>query len=361
MSVRLTTPRRSVVALGGAFLLALALAGCVESDRPSSGSSGEASDCPWEADDSIDATAEIGYQPIPNGDLVVKDQGVLEACMPNADITWTSFPSGGDVVAAFASDSIDIGLAGSSPATIAVSESLMLPVSVVWIHDVIGEAESLVVKDTSISDITGLEGNTIAVTFSSTAHYSLLQALADAGMDSNNDVKLINLEPEKMEAAWDGGDIDAAWVWDPTLTQLEKDGKIILSSADTAEAGKPTYDLGLASNDFTAENPEFMTQWAKAQDWAVTMLNDDPDAAAESIAVELSLDNIEDAKALFDGLTYLNAADQASADWLGGKLGEDLFNTAKFLYAQGGIDKVGSEQHYADSVDATPAEEAAQG
>ncbi len=354
------TRPRPALAVVGAALLGLSLASCVDSDPESSGGDGGSSDCPWEADDSVETTAVLAYQAIPNGDLIVKDQGVLEACMPNADITWTNFPSGGDVVQAFGSDSVDIGLAGSSPSTIAVSAPLELPVSVVWIHDVIGEAESLVVKDTSIGDITGLEGKKIAVPFSSTAHYSLLQALADAGMDSAKDVTIINLEPEKMQAAWDGGDIDAAWVWDPTLSSLEKDGQIILSSADTAEAGKPTYDLGLAANAFVDENPEFMTQWAKAQDWAVTMLNDDPDAAAESIAVELSLDSTEEATALFDGLTYLNADEQASADWLGGKLGQDLFNTAKFLYEQGGIAEVGSEQQYADAVDATPAQEAAQ-
>ena len=262
----MTRSARRLTALGGSVLLAISLAGCVESDRSATGGS-EDTECPWEADDSIDTEASIGYQAIPNGDLIVQDQGILEACMPNADITWTDFPSGGDVVQGFAAnDPLDIGLAGSSPATIAVSAPLNLPVSVVWIHDVIGDAESLVVKDTSITDITGLEGKTIGVPFASTAHYSLLQALTDAGMDSNNDVTLVNLEPEKMQAPWDSGEIDAAWVWDPTLSALEKDGQIILSSADTAKAGKPTYDLGLAADEFIADNPEFMTQWAKAQD-----------------------------------------------------------------------------------------------
>ena len=91
------------------------------------------------------------------------------------------------------------------------------------------------------------------------------------------------------------------------------------------------------------------------------MLNDDPDAAAESIAAMLSLQSTDDAKALFDGLTYLNASEQASPDWLGGKMSIDLHNTAKFLYEQGGIDEVGSEQDYADAVDSSPAEEASKG
>ena len=104
-----------------------------------------------------------------------------------------------------------------------------------------------------------------------------------------------------------------------------------------------------------------MTQWAKAQDYAVSLLNDDPDKAAESIAVVMSLKSVDDAKALLDGLTYLPASEQASPDWLGGKLGEDLFSTAQFLLQQGGIDKVLPIQAYKASVDPTPAEEASQG
>jgi taurine transport system substrate-binding protein len=290
---------------------------------------------------------------------VVKDLGILESCMPNADITWSNFPSGGDVVQAFAGDGIDMGLAGSSPAVIALSPSLELPVSVVWIHDVIGAAEALVVKDDSVEDITDLSGATIGVPFGSTTHYSLLQALNDAGMDPATDVKVINLQPEAMPAAWNGDQLDAAWVWNPTLASLEKTGHIILTSADTADAGKPTFDLGLATNSFIKDNPEFMKQWAMAQDYAVTMLNDDPDKAAESIAVALSLQSVDDAKALLDGLTYLPASEQASPQWLGGKLGQDLFSTAQFLVQQGGIDSVRPEKAYQASVDATPAEEAA--
>lgn len=88
---------------------------------------------------------------------MVKDLGLLEACMPNAKIKYSNFASGGDVVQAYGAKSVDIGLMGSSPATIALSEPLNLPISVVWIHDVIGTAESLVVRDKSVSDLKGLK------------------------------------------------------------------------------------------------------------------------------------------------------------------------------------------------------------
>lgn len=349
--------KHAVLASAGIAMLGLVLTGCVESGRTSS-PTGADTECPWEPDDSVTTTARIAFQKIPNGDLVVKDLGLLEACMPNAKISWSNFASGGDVVQAYGANSVDIGLMGSSPATIALSEPLQLPISVVWIHDVIGSAESLVVRDPSITDITGLNGRTIAVPFSSTAHFSLLQALEDAGMDSRKDVKLINLEPEKMPSAWQGGQIDAAWVWDPVLSELKNSGEVVLSSADTAEAGKPTYDLGTASNEFVEANPEFMKQWATAQDYAVQMINEEPEEAAQSVAVELGITPDEAVK-LFEGYTYLRAAEQASEDALGGKLGQDLLTTAKFLVAQGGIDTANSPETYAAGVDAGPAEEVA--
>lgn len=346
--------RRALLASAGCLVLAVAATGCVQSGRTSSTSGAEA-ECPWQADESVTATARIGYQNIPNGDLIVKDLGLLEACMPNAKVTWSNFASGGDVVQAYGADSVDIGLMGSSPATIALSEPLNLPISVIWIHDVIGDAESLVVRDDSIQDLEGLRGRTIAVPFSSTAHFSLLQALEDAGVDSRKDVKLINLEPEKMPSAWQGGQIDAAWVWDPVLTELRSSGHVVLSSADTAEAGKPTYDLGTASNAFIEANPEFMKQWATAQDYAVQMIAEEPEKAAESVAVELGV-TPDEAAALFEGYTYLRAEEQASPEALGGKLAEDLRTTAQFLVAQGGINSASPAEVYASGVDAGPAQ-----
>ncbi len=348
---RRTTMMIGTVAVAGL----LATSGCVQSGRSATGASD--TKCPWKADSSITTTARIAYQKIPNGDLVVKDRGLLEACMPKAKIKWSSFASGGDVVQAY-QKSLDIGLMGSSPAATALSAPLNMPISVVWIHDVIGTAESLVVRDKSITDLKGLKGKTIAVPFGSTSHFSLLQALHDAGMSEDKDVKLVNLEPEKMPSAWQGKQVDAAWVWDPVLSQLKKTGHVVLSSEDTAKAGKPTYDLGTASNSFISKNPDFMTQWAKAEDYADKMIQSDPDKAAESIAAELGVSKA-DAKKLFVGYQYLPAAQQADPDHLGAKMGKDLHTTAQFLLSQGAIKEVGSPQAYADGVDAKPAESAA--
>lgn len=272
----------------------------------------------------------------------------------NADITWSQFSSGGDVVQAFGSDSIDVGMLGSSPATIAVSEPLQIPIRVVWIQEVIGEAEALVVRDESVQELSDLKGKTVAVPFSSTAHFSLLQALQGVGLTPGNDVKLINLAPEAMLGAWDGEQIDAAWIWNPVLGELQQSGRQIYSSADTAEAGKPTYDLSAATETFVDQIPEFMSQWANAQDYAVELITNDPQQASESIAIQMGISPNE-VSDLFAGYIYLPAEEQATSDWLDGKVAQDLLTTAGFLLEQGAIKGVSPEDAYRDAVDAGPA------
>ena len=51
----------------------------------------------------------IAYQAIPNGDLIVKQQKLLEKALPDTKITWKLFDSGGSVNEAFASGDIDFG------------------------------------------------------------------------------------------------------------------------------------------------------------------------------------------------------------------------------------------------------------
>jgi taurine transport system substrate-binding protein len=354
-----TVNRRVGSAVVLAASAALVLSGCVDSDRSQTGDGTGVSECPWEPDESIEAEVSIGWQRIPNGDLIVKDQRLLEACMPNATITWTDFDSGGKVVQAYASGDIDVALIGNSPSVLAMSPANNLDVDVVWIHDVIGDAESLVAKDPAVESLEDLQGEVIGVPFGSTAHYSLLQAILVAGLDPNADFQITNLEPSAMPAAWTSDGIAAAWVWQPTQNELLADGgHLVLSAADTAADGYPTYDLGTADGAFIYENPEFMAQWAMAQNHAVEMIRNEPDAAAESLAATLGI-SLEEATAQVAGYTYLDAAEQASEDYLGGGMATDLVNTASFLLEQGSIPQTLTDEEYAEHVNATAAQAAA--
>jgi taurine transport system substrate-binding protein len=325
--------------------LALALAACGSDDN----SSGQATAS--SSGSSAEATPKrivIAYQAIPTGDLIVKHQKWLETAFPNTQIDWKLFDSGGTVNEAVAAGSVDIGLAGSSPVSRGLSQPLEYQVP--WIHDVIGDAEALAVKP-GIASIADLKGKKIATPLASTAHYSLLAALEANGL-KQKDVKIIDAEPDDIYAAWSRGDIDGAYVWNPNLAKLKKDGgKLLITSAELAKQGKTTYDLAVVTNDFATKYPAAVIKWAAQQDKAVKLYRDDPNAAAAAVAAELNLKPAEALSQMKD-LVFLTAAEQAGAQYLGGGLGKDLFAAAEFNKSLGQIPKTQDAQSYSAAVNA---------
>ncbi|WP_035858164.1 ABC transporter substrate-binding protein [Cryptosporangium arvum] len=292
----------------------------------------------------------IGYQQIPNGDLIVKHNKWLEQAFGDATtIEWKLFDSGGSVNEAIQAGSVDLGLVGSSPASRGISSGIKYRVP--WIFDVIGEAEALAVKG-GISDVTQLKGKTIATPFASTAHYSLLAALQKAGLDAKS-VKVIDSEPDAILAAWKRGDIDGAYVWNPVLAKLLADGgTTLVTSAELAKDGKTTYDLAVVTDEFAEKYPDAVKTWVAQQDKAVKQIKASPDDAAAAIAAELSITPAE-AKAQMDDLIFVDAAAQAGDEYLGQGLPDNLFATAKFNRDVGQITTVRDEKTYADAVDSS--------
>ncbi|WP_193105908.1 ABC transporter substrate-binding protein [Brachybacterium sp. FME24] len=353
---RRRTPLRLVAATLG---LALALSGCVQSGRTNHPDNFEGETaCPVDPDPSITASARIGWQAIPNGDLVVKDLELLEACMPEADISWIKMNSGGDAIQAFGSESLDISQVGSSPAVKAASPPLSKDIKAIWISDVIGDAESLIVKDPAVEELADLAGKTIAVPFGSTAHYSLLTALNEGGL--SGDVRVINLATDAILAAWQRDEIDAAWVWEPTLTQLVESGHPILSSEDSAGLGAPTFDLIAGTSDFIEQNPEFMAMWTLVQAEGTRLLNEEPELAAVSISVQLGI-TPEEAEKLLVGYLYPTLEEQAGPEYFGGDgLATAFSGTAEFLLEQREIEALAEGDVYQEMPYADAIQEAAQ-
>ncbi|MER6237036.1 MULTISPECIES: taurine ABC transporter substrate-binding protein [Streptomyces] len=283
-------------------------------------------------------TIRIAYQAFPSGDLIVKEKGLLEKALPDHTIKWIKFDSGATINTAFVAGSVDLAAIGSSPVARGLSEPLNIPYKVTWVLDVAGDNEALVARDGSgVEDVEDLAGRKVATPFSSTSHYSLLAALDRSGVDASK-VQLLDLEPQDIVAAWSRGDIDAAYVWLPTLDELGKTGKTLVSSRELAAAGKPTLDLGVASTAFIEKQPEVITAWRKAQAQALDLIHDDPSAAAEAVGKQLGISPQDAAAQLKQGI-FLKPADQSDAKWLGrpgrvGGLAENLRSAAEFLAGQ---------------------------
>jgi len=191
----------------------------------------------------------------------VMESGELER-VTGYKINWRMFGGGGDVIKAMASGDVQIGEAGSSPLTAAASQGQ--DIRLFWILDDIADAEVLIARNGSgVNSIKDLKGKKVATPFVSTAHYQLMAAMKLEGLDAKT-VNVMNMRPPEIAAAWERGDIDAAFIWDPVLSKIKGNGKSIASSASIGARGYPTFDGLIVNAKWAAENEAFMVELTKA-------------------------------------------------------------------------------------------------
>jgi len=306
---------------------------------------------------STDAPSEIrlGYQAYANSDLIVKNSGWLEKAFPDTKFKWSKFDSGADVNTAFLAGALDIGLLGSAPASAGLSQPQNIPYQVSWIFDVTAENEALVAtKDSGVETVKGLVGKKVATPFGSTAHYALLAALKEGGVDAGK-VNIIDLQPPDILAAWQRGDIDATYVWDPTLATLKKSGTTLITSKEVADLGYPTYTVGAITRAFSTAYPSVVQEWLRIQNRAIELIQNDPNAAAKAIGAELALKPAEVLLQL-KSAGFLNAKQQEAPAYFGtpnapGRFVDTLFNTSTFLKEQGKVEGVPTKETLQSDID----------
>ncbi len=286
------------------------------------------------------ADVNIGYQLV-YGPWKAQKKMLEKEGLGGKSIEFFQFTSGTEVINAMASGSIDISLNGSSPTAAGYSRGVDL--QVIYIYDNINDAEALVVND-KVTAPQDLKGKTIAVPFGSTTHFHMMFALEQLGI-SPKDLNVIDMSPPDMVAAWERGDLDGGFVWDPALGRMKEKGHVLLSSGDLSNWGKATFDAMVARKGFTDENPEFTCQWVKMVAAADADYRSNPNdygpgtekAAAIARAVSGQEEQVGAVLALYD---YPSLESQVSATWLGGGVAKALQATSVFLTEQGKIDKV---------------------
>ncbi|GAB7524957.1 taurine ABC transporter substrate-binding protein [Paraburkholderia sp. 2C] len=258
-------------------------------------------------------------------------------------INWRRFDTGADIVAALASGDIQIGDVGSSPFAAAVSRGV--PIEAVVLNALTGGSEALVVRNGAhIDKPQDLIGKTIATPYVSTSHYSLLAALKHWGIKPNQ-VKIVNLGPTEIVAAWARGDIDAAYTWDPALGKAKQSGHVLVDSTQVGQWGSPTFDLWAVRKDFAQAHPEFVGKFVAVTLNAITDYRQNGkswNGGSSQVAAisKLSGANASDVPELLAGNVYPNAAEQSSPELLGGGTAKAVAATANFLQEQKKIDHV---------------------
>ena len=307
------------------LLLVLTFAACTHTDASS---------------EQAPSTFRIGYQAVPNAELLAKSLKLAEREFPDVRIKWIPFSSGRNVLLAISRGEIDVGLAGSVPAATAIAQGL--PIKVYFIHDIIGDNEALAVTGASkIQSVSDLVDKTIAVPFGSTTHFSLLAAIDQAGVEAAR-VNIVDRQPAEILSAWKRSKIDGSFIWQPILGQIVEDsGKTILTARELAARGAVTADLGIVSQTFADSYPEFLASYVGVLDQAVQRYQNDPQRAAAAIAPNIGLSTAETLSVMRE-ILWLGAAKQLSEAYMGtaadpGALSQVLQASAEFMASQNAI------------------------
>ncbi|OMQ39829.1 taurine ABC transporter substrate-binding protein [Ensifer sp. 1H6] len=304
----------------------------------------------------------IGYQQIVGPFIAAIADGRFDAAAKEAGylVDWRQFSSGGDISTALASGNVPIGVIGSTGTTAAATRGVDL--ELFWILDNIGKSEALVAREGSgIEKPEDLVGRSVGVPFVSTSHFHLLVGLEQVWKVDPREVNILNMKPPQIVAAWQRGDIDAAYVWPPALSELLKSGKVISDSEAIGAASVPTFDGLVVDKKWAAENPKFMAAFTKVlaeayADYKANGASWTADSApVQNIVKLIGGDGAGTVEAL-NLLSFPTAQEQASETWLGGGAVRALSESAKFLADQKQIDKALDD--YAPYVNSAYAKEA---
>lgn len=263
------------------------------------------------------------------------------------DIDFRKFNSGAEIFAAIASGDVQVGYVGSSPFAAAASRGLA--VKAFYLSSISGIDEALVVRNGSgIGSLADLKGKKLAAAPVSTDHYQLLALIKSLGL-SERDVQVFAIPQPDIVAGFNRGDLDGGFVWDPALTELKKNGKVLVTSKEVAEKGAPTFSAWVAASKFADTNPDFLKSFVTVVNKYYGSFAKDkaawgPESDNAKQLAKLLGGKPEQHAAALSNLNLLTPDVQASSDWLGGgeKSGaaKILKDTAQFLKDQGKVSEV---------------------
>jgi len=203
----------------------------------------------------LHGVVRIGYQRV--GLLkVVRARGSLAARFRELgfEIEWAHYPSGIRLVDAFRSGKLDLGVVGEGPPIFA--HAAEVPVVYVAAEPSAPEAEAIIVRrDSPIFHVRELKAKRVAVVRGSSAHYLLIRALEEAGVEYA-DIALKFAFQDAARAAFQSGDIDAWALGDPGLAEVQQSmpTRVLRDARGLA----PNSAYYLASQAFAEAQPELL-------------------------------------------------------------------------------------------------------
>lgn len=213
--------------------------------------------------------------------IVGLENGYFAENLGDTQIKTKIVDSGPEAVEALFANSVDLAYIGPAPFINGYVKSGGQGIKI--LSGAANNGASFVIqKDSSISAPSDLAGKKIAAPFiGNTQDVSLRNYLSENGLQSaekGGNVIIYNIANAEIYTIFAKGDIDAAWVPEPTATMLVEDlgGKRLFQEEDIWPTKKFPSVLLVGRADYVEAHPDVVKKWLAAHDESISWINQNP-------------------------------------------------------------------------------------
>ena len=192
------------------------------------------------------------------------------------------FDAGPQVIESIFAGSIDIAYVGPGPAINGFLKSEDHNVKILS-GAASGGASFIVHPNSKIESVADFEGKRIAAPqIGNTQDISLRTYLSENGLkpaEKGGSVIVLNISNPDIYTLFAKGDIDAAWVPEPTATILvqQLDGKRLFNEEELWPDNRFASVLLIAREEYVKQNPDVINKWLEAHRQTVNWINSNPE------------------------------------------------------------------------------------
>ncbi len=237
--------------------------------------------------------------------IVGMEKGIFQNQIGNNTVIESIlFDAGPQVIESLFAGSIDIAYVGPGPAINGFLKSENHNVKILS-GAASGGASFIVNPNSEINSVADFAGKKIAAPqIGNSQDISLRSYLSENGLkpaEKGGSVVVLNLSNSDIYTLFAKGDIDAAWVPEPTATILvqQLDGKRLFNEEELWPDNRFASVLLIAREDYVKQNPEVINKWLDAHKQTVDWINSNPEQTKQ---IFIDFMKKKTGKSLSDGL-----------------------------------------------------------
>jgi taurine transport system substrate-binding protein len=253
------------------------------------------------------------------------------------DVQFREFDTGSAMAAAMLSGDVKVAYSmGVIPFVIAVTKGA--PLDLVGVAVTYSENDNCVVRDESgIDSPLDLRGKTVGVPFGTVSHYKMLKTFENIGVDVGT-MKVVDMAPPDIAAAMSRGDVDMGCGWEPALSRMLENGRLLISAKEQESWGLKVFDVIVVNREFANKNPEKVSAFLATVDQSTDFYQANKDQSIGIISKRAGISE-EQTRSIMAKFGFPKRDEQLSDAWMGKDVPAFLKGVADVMVANGEMDK----------------------